>query len=453
MRKLITALLLIASSQLTAWASDKVIVELGPNARASAVAAAMGGEVLESIPGSTHVLMKVPSAAAAAALARQPQSGIVSVELNDAVTIRPTGKIGILKVPASKPAQWYSGQPAFKLVRVEAAHGLAKGRGVVVADINSRVDYGHPALVGHLTAGYDFVMERGSGGAALNQSSASFLDQSSAGFLDQSSAGFLDQSSAGFLDQSSAGFLDQSSAGFLDQSSAGFLDQSSASFLDQSSASFLDMTNPAHGHGTFCAALIAAVAPDAMIMPLRAFDDAGNGDAFLIARAIRYAVQHGADVINMSFGMTAESNVVKQAIRFAIDHNVTVVASAGNNNSAVPQFPASVNNVLGVASTDLTDKKASFSNFGRDIFVDAPGVYIISAYPGGYYALASGTSFSAPFVSGEAALVRSAQSGKNDGTDKAVAKGTVNIDSKNPEFARQLGFGRIDMVRAVQGQQ
>ena len=444
MRKLITSLLLIASCQVSAWASDKVIVELAPNARASAVAATVGGEVLESIPGSSQVLMKVPSAAAAAALVRNPLSGVVSVELNDAVTIRPTGGIGILRVPPSKPAAWYSSQPAFKLVRVDGAQVQAKGRGVVVADINSRIDYAHPALVGHLTAGYDFVMERGSGGASLNQSSASFLDQSSAGFLDQSSAGFLDQSSAGFLDQSSAGFLDQSSAGFLDQSSA--------SFLDQSSASFLDTTNPAHGHGTFCAGLIAAVAPDAMIMPLRVFDDAGNADAFIIARAIRYAVQHGADVINMSFGMTAESNAVKQAIKFAVDHDVTVVASAGNNNSTVPQFPASLNNVMGVASTDLSDKKAGFSNYGKAIFVDAPGVNIISAYPGGYYAIASGTSFSAPFVSGEAALLRSAQSSKHDDTDKAVARGTVNIDSKNPAYAHQLGSGRIDMVGAMQSQ-
>ena len=420
MRKLITSLLLIASCQVSAWASDKVIVELAPNARASAVAATVGGEVLESIPGSSQVLMKVPSAAAAAALARNPQSGVVSVELNDAVTIRPIGGIGILRVPPSKPAAWYSSQPAFKLVRVDGAQVLAKGRGVVVADINSRIDYAHPALVGHLTAGYDFVMERGSGGASLNQSSASFLDQSSAGFLDQSSAGFLDQSSA--------------------------------SFLDQSSASFLDTTNPAHGHATFCAALIAAVAPDAMIMPLRAFDDAGNADAFIIARAIRYAVQHGADVINMSFGMTADSNVVKQAIKFAVDHDVTVVASAGNNNSTVPQFPASLNNVMGVASTDLSDKKAGFSNYGKAIFVDAPGVNIISAYPGGYYAIASGTSFSAPFVSGEAALLRSAQSSKHDDTDKAVARGTVNIDPKNPAYAHQLGSGRIDMVGAMQSQ-
>jgi subtilisin family serine protease len=131
---------------------------------------------------------------------------------------------------------------------------------------------------------------------------------------------------------------------------------------------------------------------------------------------------------------------------------VTVVASAGNNNSAEPQFPASVKNVLGVAATDLTDKKASFSNFGKDIFVDAPGVNIISAYPGGYYALASGTSFSAPFVSGEAALIRSARSAKNDDAENAVAKGAVNIDSKNPGFAHELGSGRIDMVRALQSQ-
>ena len=189
-----------------------------------------------------------------------------------------------------------------------------------------------------------------------------------------------------------------------------------------------------------------------MIMPLRAFDDAGNADAFIIARAIRYAVQHGADVINMSFGMTADSNVVKQAIKFAVDHDVTVVASAGNNNSTVPQFPASLNNVMGVASTDLSDKKAGFSNYGKAIFVDAPGVNIISAYPGGYYAIASGTSFSAPFVSGEAALLRSAQSSKHDDTDKAVARGTVNIDPKNPAYAHQLGSGRIDMVGAMQSQ-
>jgi subtilisin family serine protease len=423
MRKLIVAFLLIASTQFTALAaSDFVIVELPANARAGAVAAAAGGEVEQSIPGTNFYLMKVPSGAAI--------SGVVSAQLNDAVTLRPAAKLGILKTGASKASEWYALQPAMKLVQANKAAAMATGRGVVVADINSRVDFGHPALIGHLTSGYDFLANGGSG-ASLNQSSASFLDQSSAGFLDQSSAGFLDQSSAAFLDQSTAAFLDQSSA----------------SFLDQSSASFLDTTNPAHGHGTMCAGLLAAVAPDAMIMPLRVFDDLGNADAFTIARAIRYAVQNGATVINMSFGMTSEFAVVKDAVEFAIDRGVTVVASAGNSDTNAPQFPAGFNGVMGIAATDLNDKKTTFSNFGKDIDVDAPGINIISAYPGGYYAIASGTSFSAPFVAGEAALLRSVST-KNP--DKAIDKGAVNIDSNNPDYAHQLGSGRIDMVRALQ---
>ena len=186
-----------------------------------------------------------------------------------------------------------------------------------------------------------------------------------------------------------------------------------------------------------------------MIMPLRVFDDQGNAEGFTIARAVRYAVQHGANVINMSFGMTSASSAVKQAIKFAIEHDVTVVASAGNNNSSAPQFPAAFNDVMAVAATDLKDKKADFSDFGNTIFVDAPGINI-SAYPGGYYAIASGTSFSAPLVSGEVALIRSA---RRQNAEQAVARGTVNIDSKNPGYAHELGFGRIDMVRALQNQE
>ena len=435
MRKLLTVLVLMMSG-LTAWASDDVIVELAPNARAQAVAAAFGGQVVDSIPGSNHVLIRVPSASA---VRSNPALGVVNVELNNAVTLKPSSGLAILKTAGSSNSEWYAQQPSFKLVHADSALGVSRGRGIVIADLNARIDYAHPALVGHLTGGYDFVVTRASGSGSLNQSSASFLDQSSAGFLDQSSAGFLDQSSAGFLDQSSAGFLDQSSAGFLDQSSA--------SFLDQSSASFLDATNPAHGHGTFCAGLIAAVAPDAMIMPLRVFDDAGNTDAFTIVRGIRYAVEHGADVINLSFGMTSESSAVKQALKFAFDHGVTVVASAGNSNTSTPQFPADFEKVLSVAATNLKDQKASFSNYGATIFVDAPGVNIISAYPGGYYAIASGTSFSAPMVAGEAALIKAM---RRSDADTGISKGTVNIDALNPAYRHELGSGRIDMLRAVQ---
>src|SRR5262249_42594910 len=154
---------------------------------------------------------------------------------------------------------------------------LSTGKGLIIADINALVDYSHPALKGHLTGGYDFVIGNPSNPNAANS---------------------LNQSTASFLDQSTASFLDQSTASFLDQSTASFLDQSTASFLDQSTASFLDTSNPAHGHGTMVAGIIAAIAPEAMIMPIRAFDDHGQADQFVIAKAIRWAVDHGADVIN-----------------------------------------------------------------------------------------------------------------------------------------------------------
>src|SRR5262249_25427323 len=146
-------------------------------------------------------------------------------------------KGGILQTSNTTGPSWYLGQPAFKLIEADRALSLSTGSGVVIADLDSMVDYSHPALVGHLTGGYDFVVGEPVGSA--------------------------------ILDQSSATFLDQSSATFLDQSAATFLDQSSATFLDQSSATFLDSTNPFHGHGTLAAGILAGIAPQSMIMPLR----------------------------------------------------------------------------------------------------------------------------------------------------------------------------------------
>src|SRR5262249_18990651 len=160
-----------------------------------------------------------------------------------------------------------------------------------------------------------------------------------------------------FLDQSSAGFLDQSSAGFLDQSSAGFLDNNGVKALSDLG---IFGTNPAYSHGTLCAGVIAAVAPDAMIMPLRAFDSNGNADTFTLAKAIRYAAQHGAQVLSMSFGTLKDVKVLKDAIQFAQNSNVILVASAGNNNTSAMQYPASYPGVMGSAATDIFDVKGSF---------------------------------------------------------------------------------------------
>jgi len=116
-----------------------------------------------------------------------------------------------------------------------------------------------------------------------------------------------------------------------------------------------------------------------------------------------------------------------------------------NNNTAVPQFPAAYDGVITVAATDLLDHKAPFSNYGESIAISAPGVNIISSYWGGYYSIASGTSFAAPMVAAEAALVMSL--GINP--DDVIRHSAISIDKHNPAYNSELGAGRIDLLRAV----
>lgn len=384
------------------------------------ISALGGGTLLDSIPGTNIYLVNLPNLPVVTPLV-QSLLGIVFMEPDKQVSSPARGQMGILTVPVQTGADWYRLQPELERIEAPNAQAISKGRGVVVADLNSLVDYNHPALIGHLTGGYDFVSARSGYQGVLNSASASFLDQSSATFLDQSSAGFLDQSSATFLDQSSATFIDQSSATFLD-------------------------SNPAYGHATLCAGVIAAVAPGSMIMPLRVFDDSGQTDVFSVTKAIYYAVRNGAKVINMSFGMSQSYSSIKTALAYAANNNVVVVASAGNQNSSTPQFPASAGGVIGVAAVSSTDAKASFSNYGTAVYVDAPGVNIISSYPNGRYAMVSGTSFSAPIVAGEAALIISVKNGSVKGT---IGAASVNIDGKNPGYSGKLGVGRVDLLDAV----
>jgi Subtilase family len=393
-----------------------VVVRVLPNANLPLIGNLLGGTLIDSIPEANTYLLKLPALPVLTPVLKL--LGVEWIEANRSLSLLPSASLRLLDVPWSSDKDWYKRQPALQLVRMQAAQDYSTGRGLLIADINSRVDFGHPALAGHLGAGYDFVANRPSAVASLND------DQSTAGFLDD------DQSTAGFLDD------DQSTAGFLDGSGIRVLDRVSGLFNTGGSAA----------HGTFCAGLLVAVAPDATLMPLRAFDDNGNTDLFTLAKAIRYARKNGAQVINMSFGTLTDAKVLREAIDYARAGNVVLVASAGNNNTSAPQYPAAYPGVIAVAATDLLDRKASFSNYGSKVFVDAPGTHIISAVPGGGYGIANGTSFSAPMVAGMATLIRSIRFGD---TATAIAQSTVGIDSRNPEYSGQLGFGRIDLLPAV----
>jgi len=137
---------------------------------------------------------------------------------------------------------------------------------------------------------------------------------------------------------------------------------------------------------------------------------------------------------------------LRNVISKAIDAGITVVASAGNDNTGIPQYPAAYDGVLAVAATNINDVKTTFSNYGSSVFVCAPGLNIVSTYPGGYYAVLSGTSFSAPMVAAEAALLRSL---KTSDWKPSIARGVVKIDAVNPGYVGRLGYGRIDLLKAL----
>ena len=210
------------------------------------------------------------------------------------------------------------------------------------------------------------------------------------------------------------------------------------------------------GHGTFIAGLISLLAPGARIMPIRAFGSDGTGDAFSVASAIKYAADNHAQVINLSFGSPTDSTVLRDAINYARQRGAVLVAALGNENADTdirPQFPANYRlNVMGVAATDLAGIRASFSNFGGATAVDAPGVRVISTFPGGTsgdYAMWSGTSFAAPIATAEAALILEVFP-RNTDVRAVIEQSAVNIDSANPQFAGKLGKGEVSPLRALQ---
>jgi hypothetical protein len=204
------------------------------------------------------------------------------------------------------------------------------------------------------------------------------------------------------------------------------------------------------GHGTFIAGLINLLAPDASLMPIRAFSPVGESDEFTVAEAIKYASDHGACVINMSFGTYDDSKVLRDAISYARQQNVILIAAMGNEGTDEhPQYPARLHDdVMGIAAIDFLGLKTYFSNYGTYASVSAPGMRLVSLYPGGAYAVWSGTSFSAPLVVAEAALIAAATRDTSpvEGIIEATA---VNIDNLNPEYAGELGSGRMNPLNAL----
>ena len=304
----------------------------------------------------------------------------------------------------------YVAQPAAVRVAIGDAQrnvGLT-GQGVTVAVIDTGVDQDHPALHGVVTDGYDFT-RNGGRGSERNDLSATPTE-------------------------------------YNESTPAWRVNQSTMVILDQSTMVILD--NPdyaAFGHGTMVAGVIHLVAPQATILPLKAFRADGTGYSSDVLRAIYYAVYNGAKVLNMSFSYTTPSRELQRTLDFAMSRGVAAIGSAGNTGQHVAAYPAALPNVIGVASTNDSDVISGFSNYGADLFLlAAPGEAIISTYPLGTYGAAWGTSFSAPFAAGTAALLAQLAPSINQGQVITAVGNAVPVEG--------VARGRLDVWRAVNSQ-
>jgi subtilisin family serine protease len=220
------------------------------------------------------------------------------------------------------------------------------------------------------------------------------------------------------------------------------------------------------GHGTHVAGIaaaltnnnegIAGLAANAKIMPVRVLGGPSGGSAATVAEGVIYAADNGADVINMSLGFYDKPDVLEKAVQYALKKNVVIVATMGNNNIERKRYPAAFDGVIAVGSTDESDKKSTFSNFGDWISVSAPGSNIMSTFPTypvqingtKTYASLSGTSMAAPLVAGLAGLIRSQHANMAPAQVKALLEKT-SVDLGTKGFDKNFGHGRIDAFKAV----
>ena len=272
--------------------------------------------------------------------------------------------------PAAAEETDMAGQPAFDDLALQEAHALSRGLGSVIAVLDTGVDPTHPLLASRLLDGYDLVDDDW---APVDEGDG----------------------------------LDGDGDGLIDE---------------------------AYGHGTFIAGIVAQLAPEAAIVPIRVLDADGRAELYAVIEAIDMAIEMEVDVINMSFGILGRgrSNALDKALKRAHKAGIVVVAAAGNTGESGEYYPAAAKDVIAVTALGEDGTLlAPFSNHGKWVHVAAPGVDIVSAVPGGGYAKWSGTSMATPVVSSLGGLLFDHAPDENGkAVSKAILDGARKMDSK-----------------------
>ncbi|MBE2198612.1 MAG: S8 family serine peptidase [Anaerolinea sp.] len=272
--------------------------------------------------------------------------------------------------------------------QIKSNQSFSQGSGIVVAILDTGIDLDHPILINNIIDnGYDFIDND-----AVPEDEFNNLDDDGDGFIDE-----------------------------------------------------------AAGHGTHVAGIVHLVAPSAQIMPLRVLDSDGQGNSFVIAEAMLYALENGADVINLSSGTTRQSQFLLDVVEQVTAGGIVVVAAAGNLNEDTPQYPAAAACALAVTAVGPGRVKADYANYGAWVDLVAPGERIYSTYPDGVFAWWNGSSMATPFVAGQVALIHShSPSLTLEEVGQLIAGTAESLDNANHNYNGLLGAGLIDIQDSLE---
>ncbi|MFT5424671.1 MAG: subtilisin family serine protease [Phycisphaerales bacterium] len=408
----LTRLSILASSLITLTAvaaagpqgdqplSGEGILELVPGASIQAVAARYGFVVRDSIAsrGIHLVSLELQMTPDAFEILFATDADIDHSELNYLSGDPGSGTQSIFLMT---PPEQFQQQPVRQAMGVEAAQATVTGAGVTIAVIDSGVDPTHPNLEG-----------------SISPLAISFLNDPAI------------NDPAAFADVCNG--IDDDGDGLIDEMV---------------------------GHGTAVASLALMVAPDATILPIRIVNDEGHTTAFRVAKAIYYAIDNNADVINLSLSTRADLRILDRAVDDAAAQGIILVAAAGNNSSDIPEYPAAMRKVAGVVAVDESGSLAGFSNYGVDYFISVPGTSLTGAIPAmlcgpalppSSFGEADGTSLAAPLVAGTAALlIQKGTIRRWDDFRWILRKTARDISGANPGFEDVIGVGMLDIAAAV----
>ncbi|MHA1743657.1 MAG: S8 family serine peptidase, partial [Candidatus Heimdallarchaeota archaeon] len=226
-----------------------------------------------------------------------------------------------------------------------------------------------------------------------------------------------------------------------------------------------------NGHGTHCAGIVAAedngegvigVAPKTSLYAVRALDAYGSGSVSDIVAGIDWCINNDMDVISMSLGSSSPDSTLEDAVNRAYNAGIVVVAASGNDGKNAISYPAKYANAIAVGAIDSNHNLASFSNYGPEQEVVAPGVDIYSTMPtytvtlnswwyGGLsknYDQMSGTSMATPMVAGVCALILSANPNLSPGEVRNILHDTA-VDLGTSGWDQNFGYGEVDALEAV----